>query len=96
MKPDMGNPEVKARAREEASRWKDGKKAKQIIGLFEAGMHLWEIRDAVFPDWGAGLKKDDKYYRKSTIDCIVLKVLECGDWEAYARKQTKLRDLRKK
>ena len=96
MKESMGNLEIKARAKVEAARWKDEKKAKQITKLFETGMHLRDIRDAVFPNWSTELKKDDKYFQKATIDHIVLKVLECEDWEDYSRKQTKLRERRKK
>lgn len=90
------NKENEAHAKEEASNWKDEEKAKQIIELFESGYHLAEIRNSVFPNWGQGLKKDDKLFRKHTIDYIVLRALECEDWDEYARKQTKLRNQRKK
>ncbi|MDF1540166.1 MAG: hypothetical protein P1Q69_14830 [Candidatus Thorarchaeota archaeon] len=85
-----------ARAKEEASKWKNEEKAAQIIKLFESGVHLSGIRDSVFPNWTLDMTKDEKYYRKTTIDYIVLKVLECEDWDEYSRKQTKLRNLRKK
>jgi len=82
------------RAKEEASKWEDAEKAKHIIELFETGYHLRDIRDAVFPNWGEGLKMDEKLFRKHIIDYIVLKVLECENWEEYGRKQTRLRNLR--
>jgi hypothetical protein len=85
-----------ARAKEEASNWKDEEKAKQIIKLFESGVHLSGIRDSVFPNWSADMTKGEKYYRKTTIDYIVLKVLDCEDWDEYSRKQTKLREGRKR
>lgn len=96
MKQDNRNPEIKAQAKEAASKWKDGEKEKQILQLFESGYHLRDIRDMVFPDWGANLNRDDKYLRKLTLDYIVLGVLDCEDWDEYTRKQTKLRNQRKK
>ncbi|MFH0816459.1 MAG: hypothetical protein V1934_06560 [Methanobacteriota archaeon] len=96
MKESKGNAGIKARAKEEASKWKNDEKARKITELFESGYHLRDIRDSVFQNWGTGLKKDDKFFRKYTIDYIVLKVLDCADWEEYSRKQTKLREVRKK
>jgi hypothetical protein len=96
MKQQKENKENETRAKEEASNWKNEEKAKQIIELFESGVHLREIRDSVFPNWSAGMTRDDKYRRKSTIDHIILKVLDCEDWDEYSRKQTKLREGRKR
>jgi hypothetical protein len=88
--------QIEARAKEEASRWDNEHEAKQIRESFEHGLKLREIRDAVFPNWSAGLTGDDQYFRKYTIDHVVLKALDCDDWDDYSRKQTKLRVQRKR
>lgn len=87
--------ENEACAKEEASNWNDEEKAKQIIELFESGMKLREIRDSVFLKWSADMPKHDIYYRKSTIDHIILRVLDCEDWDDYTRKQRNQRARRK-
>ena len=87
--------ENEACAKEEASYWNDEEKAKQIIELFESGMKLREIRDSVFLKWSADIPKHDIYYRKSTIDHIILRVLDCEDWDDYTRKQRNQRARRK-
>jgi hypothetical protein len=88
--------QIEMLATEEASRWENEKEAQQIVEYFESGLKLREIRDAVFPDWSAELTGDDMYFRKYTIDHIVLKALDCEDWADYSRKQTRLRVLRKR
>jgi len=88
--------ENEARAKEEASSWMDDEKAQQIVKLFESGVLLAGIRNTVFPKWSADKPQFEKYYNKIKIDQIILKVLECEDWDEYARKQTKHRARRKK
>jgi hypothetical protein len=88
--------QIEMLAKEAASRWDNDDQARQILEHFESGLKLREIRDAVFPNWSAELTGDDKYFRKYTIDHIVLKALDCEDWDDYSRKQTRLRVLRKR
>ena len=82
----------RSKAENQANEWNDEAKSQRILELFKIGAKLNEIRMGVFSDWFSDKPKHEYYHNKIVADCIILRVLECKDWDDYNRKRRQMRN----
>ena len=70
--------------------WNDQEKKEKILELFNSLEKLGKIRTEVFPKWFEGKSGEAQEYYRTLADRIILRVLECKDWDDYHRKRRNL------
>jgi hypothetical protein len=80
---------------EKVANWEDQEKKEKILELFISLEKLGKIRHKVFPEWLQGRTSEAHRYYKTLADRIILRVLECKDWDDYNRKRRNLHARRR-